>query len=284
MKGILIVGATGAVGSRSLARAKSEGHWVRVLVRKESADRLAVSADDVVIGDATDSATLKGICDGIDAVLSTFGASVDLAAKETRRFRQVDTAGNANLIREAKDAQVPRFVYVGVHSGPGYAHTQYMRAHQDVVDLLASSGLSNTVVRPTGIFSAFAVMVDMARKGQLGMIGGGMARTNPISPGDVAELCIDHLFDGPKEISAGGPDILTRREIAELACEAAGKPPKAMSAPPAVAKAIGKIIGVFNSRRGELIEFLTAVATSDSVGPKVGKERLVDFFATLKSN
>ena len=284
MKRILIAGASGAVGSRALQIAKGQGLWVRVLVRSvESAGKLNAIADEVVIGDVTDAGTLQGIANDVDAVLSSVGASVDLGAKERRRFRDVDTVGNANLIREAKEAGVARFVYVGVHSAPGYAHTAYMRAHEDVVNLLAASALSYTVVRPTGIFSAFAVMVDMARKGRLGMIGDGSARTNPVSPGDVADVCVRYLLEGPKEVSVGGPDILTRREIAELACNAADRPPRVMSAPPFVPKAISKIAGVFNPRIGELLEFLTAVATSDSVAPEAGKEHLADFFAGLRT-
>ncbi len=224
------------------------------------------------------SAGLEGACDSIDTVFSALGASVALNAPESRCYREVDTAANLNLIADARRAGVRRFVYVAAHVGQGYAHTAYIRAHEEVVEALRGSGLSYTVVRPTGIFTALDDLAGMARRGFGVVIGSGEARTNPVHPLDVAELCVDCLNSGPLEISIGGPEILSRRQIVEKAFEAVGRQPRIWSVPAGIMRFGGKVCGLTNPRKAELLEFAAAVSVSDGVAPAAGRRYLLDYF------
>lgn len=109
-----------------------------------------------------------------------------------------------------------RLVYVGVHHAPALRDTAYVDARERVAE--AMRDIDGCVVRATGFFSAYAALAPMAKRGFLVDIGDGSARTNPIDEHDLAEIVVDVALggDGPRDVSAGGPDVLTRREIMEL--------------------------------------------------------------------
>ena len=88
-------------------------------------------------------------------------------------------------------------------------------AHERVV--AAMRDLDGVVVRATGFYSAYAALLPMARRGFLIDIGSGHTRTNPIDERDLAEIVAEELErannvrgEGPREISVGGPEVVTR--------------------------------------------------------------------------
>jgi hypothetical protein len=110
-----------------------------------------------------------------------------------------------------------------------------------------------------------------------------MARTNPVHQTDVAQLLLENLNAGAVEISIGGPDILTRREIVELAFRVVGKHPRIVRVPAAVIRAGAVVAGIMNPRLGELLEFVAAVSTTDGVAPVTGRLRLEDYFRSVRT-
>src|SRR3954452_6066530 len=185
---VLVPGATGNLGRHIVDQLLKRGYHVRVLAR--DARRVpgkVASGCEVFIGDATRPETLNGICRGVDAVVSALGAPISLGlSRRGSSFRDVDYLGNANILKEAEQAGVTRFVYVSVFGEKACGHLEYVRAHEDFVGLLRKSEIPSTVVRPTGFFSAFSEVLKMARKGRLALIGDGMSRTNPVHELDIA--------------------------------------------------------------------------------------------------
>lgn len=272
-KRLLLAGASGAVGSALLPLARESGWWVRTLSRQPRTLR----ADDSRLGDATSPQAVAGTCDGVDVVFSCLGAPIDPAAPEKRSYFDVDLAANRNLLAEARRAGVRRFVYVSVHSEPGYAATGYVRAHETFVEELRQSGLDATVLRPTGLFSAFGALLSFARMGALPVIGNGSAKTNPIDPRDVARAAVERLESGPREIPLGGPEVLTRRQIAETIFRALGRQPRLVRVPAVFLGWTSRAMRNSNPRASALIEFLAAVSTTDCVAPSRGSIRLFDY-------
>ena len=270
---VLIAGATGSVGRELVNLAKAAGHRVTALAR--TATKLQDVADRVIPFDAT-----AGIPElsGHDVVISALGAPISFGHKDRRPFRAVDFAGNLNLLKGAKRGGVQRFIYVSVHVETGYAATSYVLAHEEFVNSLQSSEIENTVVRPTGIFSAFDDLIPMARRGITMVLGDGSARSNPVHPADVAQACLDCIVTGPAELNIGGPDILTRRQIAELAFEAVGKPPRIVKVPASVMDFGAYVVRIANPRVGEMLAFVSRVATVDCIAPQLGKQTLADYF------
>lgn len=278
---LLIAGATGSIGYETLLLARQNGYRIRTFSR--SISRIARLADEVVTGDATRHGAMDGLCKGIETVVSTIGASVSPEHPDRRSFRQIDTAANLRLIEQAIASGVRRFVYVSVHIEPDYAQTAYVRAHEEVVRALQTSGLHYTVVRPTGLFSAMASLLDLARKGLIPRIGAGKARTNPVHQTDVAEVIHQHLANGPGEVTVGGPQTFERTEIAEMAFRAIRRKPRLLPVPAGIMRAAGRLMRLWNPRMGELTEFLTAVSTCDCIAPVRGVRKLEDYFRDVAS-
>jgi uncharacterized protein YbjT (DUF2867 family) len=263
---ILLAGAGGQVGRRVRALLEAQGH-----------DVTAISGRDLTPRDAA-----KGLAQGKDLIVSCAGASVSTNAPDKRPYSLVDTAIHRNLILEAKQSGVKRFVYLGVHTQPHYADCRYIIAHEAVRAMLVDAEMDFTVIRPTGIYSAFADLLPFANKGFLPLVGDGTAKTNPIDPQDVAEVLVANLKEGPKDIPCGGPDVLTRRQINEVIAKAAGKEKVFMpKVPAAIMRLEGKAIGLFHPRMGELLEFFSMVATGDSIAPALGKRSMTSYFEKL---
>lgn len=284
-KRLLIAGASGSVGLATLRAAKEAGYWVRTLSRRmTNYPLLARYANDVVLADATSTLAMQHIFEDVDIVISALGASVSAGAPERRSFKAVDLAANRNLLTLAqKSGRIERFVYVSVHLSPGYTQTAYVQAHEDFVDSLQLAKLKYTIVRPTGIFSAFSEMLAYARFGFLPVVGDGQSKSNPIHEEDVARACLERLTGESCQIDVGGPDIYTRREMAELAFRVQEREPRVWLVNPSLFGWMGRLGGMGSPRKRELFEFLGAVSTTTCVAPLYGEKRLEDYFRSLTS-
>jgi uncharacterized protein YbjT (DUF2867 family) len=281
---LALAGATGALGSRVAVRALDAGMTLRVLAR--DAGRLPPSLRRpgvaVVPGDARDRRVADALVRDADIVFSCAGASVQLGLGHGwRGYRAIDTAANTALIAAARAAGRPRFVYVSVFHTPAMRRLAYVDAHERVAAALGSAGLPHAVVRPTGFHSAIATYVALARRGALPEIGDGSARTNPIADDDLADVCLEAIAsrDPALSIDAGGPDVITRRHIGELAFAALGRPPRFRTVPPWLARVGAGALRPVHPRIAQFASFVAAISTRDLVAPALGHSRLADAFA-----
>ena len=280
---VVVAGATGALGARVARAAAARGWRVRCFVRNP--DRLdpALRAS-VRLGDALDVDLAIDAMRGADAVFSAVGASaLPALGRGWRGYGAVDVAANRALIAAARAAGVGRFVYVSVQHPPAMPRLAYVAAHERVVDELRASPLAWAVVRPTGFFSAVGAYLELARRGAIPEIGDGGARSNPIADDDLADVCVDALADGdPRlEIAAGGPDVLTRRAIGQLAFAALGAPPRFRHVPVGVARIGAALLRPFHPRLAQLTAFVAGLGAHDVVAPVRGRRRLADHFAAI---
>ena len=281
MKRVLVAGATGYLGGFVAREFKARGYFVRALVRSpEKLGLLAGIVDEVVEGEVTRPMTLQGVCDGMDLVFSSVGIT---RQKDGLTFEDVDYQGNLNLLKSALWSKVRKFVYVSVLDGPNLLHLEIVKAHEKFVSALRASGLEYCVIRPTGFFSDMEEYVKMARKGRVYLFGSGNNRINPIHGADLAVICADAGEMDTQEISAGGPEILTHREIARLALEASGKPSRMTSVPLWVMSWVARITKAFDKHQGELLDFLTTSMSMDAVAPRTGTHRLRDHFLEMEA-
>jgi len=279
MARILVAGATGHLGQHIVTELKRQNHWVRALTRNPI--RPFDLADEVVGGNLNRIGTLHAACGDIDIVISAAGSSVapSISKKEPEYFT-VDYWGNRNLLKVAGTSGVKRFIYISVFNTPALQHLDYVRAHTRFADELASSGLSYAIIQPTGFFSAFDAILDLARSGIAPLIGNGQARTNPIHQKDLAKVCIEAIESSNGRISVGGPEVFTRKKIFELAFEALGKKPRFIKVPGMMISAQKRLVSIFDPRLAQLTSFLQAVSEVDVIAPTFGTHRLEDYFAS----
>ena len=264
---VLLAGSGGQVGRRVLVLLREAGYEVRAVTGRDC---------DLTLPNAA-----EGLAEGCDVVISCAGASVSIKAPDKRRYADIDPVIHEALLREALRAKAHRFVYLSVHVEAGYAHTAYVKAHESFVASLRKAPISSTVVRPTGIFSAFEDLLPMARRGVLPLIGTGLARTNPIDPQDVAELMLKYVTAGPADLPCGGPEILTRSQINQILAQVVGRTKVWMPKSPAwLLRMEAKLVSPFHPRMADLMEFYSAVGTTDGIAPALGERRLADYWRT----
>lgn len=282
---ILVAGGSGVVGREAVRELVARGHRVRVLSRASRAGARAGArvpeGVQVIQGDVLRPETLRGACDGAEVVVSAVGGSLDIRKiRERTSYDRVDHLGNRALLEEAERAVVRRFVYVSVFSTPATDGLEYVAAHLRFEDALRASRLERGVVRPTGVFAFFLEVLGLVRKGRAVVLGDGSARTNPVHEADVGRAVADaaESTDRVVEKNVGGPDVLTRREIAEAAFRAVGREPRITSAPPGALRAAAGVFVPFNPRLAALLRFGTEVSLSDCVAPSIGTRRLEEYF------
>ena len=277
MARILVAGATGHLGRHIVSELKRRNHWVRALTRNPL--RPFPEADELVGGDLRLVNTLQGPCGQVDVIISAAGASINpLQKKKEPDFRTIDYQGHRNLLKVAGNSGIRRFIYVSVFSVPEIQNLDYVRAHTHFADALKASGLTYNVIRPTGFFSAFETVLDLAKTGFAPLVGDGSARTNPIHEKDLAEIVVDALDHPNREISVGGPEVLTRREIFDMAFQVLAKKPRYVRIPGAVLSAQSRLTSMFDPRMAQITSFLNKVSQVDVIAPSAGKERLYNYF------
>ncbi len=279
MKRVLVAGATGYLGRFVVRELKSRGYFVRVLARTPGKlDSLKDEIDEIRIGDITNPETLIGICNDIDVVFSSVGITKQ---QDKLTFKDVDYQGNKNLLDIAKQAGVSKFVYVSVLKGPRLRHLDIVKAHEDFVVELKTSGMDYAVLRPTGYFSEMDHIYKMAREGRVCLTGSGKNRINPIHGGDVAVSCVDAIEENLQEIDLGGPETLTWREIAELALVTQNKSVKIISVPIWIMSLVVFVMRLFSRHSAELLSFIITAETREFVGPTAGSLTLGDYYKKL---
>ena len=108
---VLVVGATGFLGTEICRRIAEKGMPLRALVR-ESSDPARVEAlgelgAEILTGDLRDRASLDRACAGAGIVFSTATSII-----REGEISAVDEAGQLNLVDAAREARVERFVYI----------------------------------------------------------------------------------------------------------------------------------------------------------------------------
>jgi uncharacterized protein YbjT (DUF2867 family) len=290
---VLVAGATGYLGKFAVQAFKERGYWVRALTRSE--ERLAEpgpftapgiapdDVDEVFVGELTDPATLDGLMDGIDIVFSSVGIS---RQRDGLTFEQVDYGCNHTLIELAEASGVTTFVYVSMQGAdtPEIAQLAITKAHEKVVAELQASSLDHRIVRPCGYFSDMGALLSMAKKGRVLLVGDGSNQMSPIHGRDLAQVCVDAAEGTATEVEAGGPEVLTQREAAELAFDVVGKKPKIHVVPLWFAGGAAKAIGLLSRQFGDLAEFIVVAGEVDGVGPPLGTTTLRAYFEGLAAD
>lgn len=283
MKKVLIIGSTGYLGKYLVQECKRQGFWVRALARNpQKLDAIKDCVDHLFVGEVTKPETLKGVCDGIDVVISALGVASS-RTNENIPMEDVDYGGNKNVLDRAVAAGVKKFIFVSFIVTPVYEHLEITLIKKRFEKALADSGIDYCIVRPTGFFADMKEFYELARKGKVYLIGHGNYKGNPIHGSDLAQFCIEAINAKEKELSVGGPEIYTYRQTAELAFKILEKPVKITTMPGWPFNLLLKLLKPFLSRRRYIaLQFLFTAMQSDAVAPKYGTHTLENFFRELK--
>jgi uncharacterized protein YbjT (DUF2867 family) len=214
---ILVVGATGMVGSEICQRLAGRGEKVRGLTRvtssTEKVESLRRCGVEICVGDLKDPDSLALACRGVDAVIST--ASSTLSRQAGDSIESVDDEGQLHLVRAAKNAGVSRFVFVSFRA-PASIAFPLAAAKADVEKAIAE--LNFTIIHASFFMEVWlspALGFDYTNA-TARIYGSGTKPVSWVSFRDVAEMCVLALRNPAAErraIAFGGPEMLSPLEV-----------------------------------------------------------------------
>jgi NADH dehydrogenase len=245
---IAIVGATGMLGSEVTRRLVASGRRVRAITR--SAQRAAALADNGVearVADLTDRRSLDAALDGATTV---FAAAHGLLGRGKYRASNVDDTGHRLLIDAAAAHGVDRFVYTSVlGAAPGHP-APFWHTKAAIEEYLIARGLTHVILRPAAFMELHAheLIGKAVLAGKTAVIlGRGEQPLNFVSVQDVATfatMAITKPEIRDVTIEIGGPDNLSRKEVAALYARLSGRPLRVRHVPIGVVRALGSLLGI----------------------------------------
>ncbi len=284
MKKVILFGATGNLGKEIAKELVKQGYDLTIIVRNEAkAALLARYTTKYIVADVCNKATLDQILNNQQIVISALGKSVSPNDKSKPTFREVDYHANANILSEATKAGVKKFIYVSAFHSEKYLHLEYFKVHHDFSELLKTSGIDYTIIKPPAIFSAFIDMIEMAKKGQLVNIGEGDKKTNPIFEGDLAEIIVNTIDKKNSIVEAGGKTIYTRKQLNEIVQNEVDRYKKIRSVPLGLFKIVLPLIKLFSKNTFNKFAFFIEVMQHDTIAPQLGSMNFENY-VTLKVN
>ncbi|BCJ33671.1 3-beta hydroxysteroid dehydrogenase [Actinocatenispora thailandica] len=280
---VLVAGATGYLGRNIAVALHDAGFRVRALARDpRRLDPIRPACDEVFVGAATRPETLAGLCDDVDVVVSSVGLRT-LRGKPTPE--QVDLGANLNILARAREAGVGRFLFVSVlHAAELAERVPILRPREEFTHRLVDSGLTWTVLRPTGAFNDMAEIFRLAARGAGMVFGDGRYRINPVHPRDIGDLVAESIRDSAlvdQEFGFGGPDTYTAAEIVELAQRVLGRRRRPWHLPYWPVEALSAALRPINRNASGFLRFFCESLGRDMVGTPIGQRHLVDYFAAL---
>lgn len=218
---ILVIGATGLLGSEICRRLRERGEQVRALARTTSdaakVQRLKSLGAAVVLGDLKDRPSLDAACRGVSTVITT--ASTTLSRQPDDSIRAVDQDGQLQLVDAARQAGVTQFIYMSF-SGSLEVDCPLRTAKRTIERHLRESGMTYTILRPSFFVEVWlspALGFDFSN-GTARLFGSGQRPISWISLGDVAEFtvrCVGHPAARNAVIELGGPEALSPDQVVQ---------------------------------------------------------------------
>lgn len=243
---ILVVGATGSLGSRVVKKLLKSGEKVRAMTRDRSkADELKARGAQIVLGDLTDPASLEFGLRGAKAVVA---AAHGMLGRGANSSKAIDDEGHRALIDAAKDAGVGHFVYTSVLGASPDHPIDFWRTKAKIERYLQDSGLKNTIVRPTMFMEVYAwelIGKPIAAGKRVMLLGSGSRKLNYVAADDVANAVVLALripeLRG-RTLEVGGPENLTPREVIAIFEKVTGKRAKVSAMPLPVLRVAGTVM------------------------------------------
>jgi uncharacterized protein YbjT (DUF2867 family) len=248
---ILVTGPTGNVGSAVLGNLGTTDVNLRALAHEEAnAQSLKDRGVEAVVGDFLEPETLIPALEGVDTVLLITPIHPE----------QVTQA--SNVIKAAKESgNDPRIVRLSVHQASHGAPSRNSRQHAQIEDVLRSSGLPYTFLRPQSFMqNTLNAAPTVASEGRiyqpfkdakLGMID---AR----DIGGVAAKVLGEQGHEGKVYTLTGPAAISLYDVAEALSEVLGKEVSYINIPLEKAREIMLNMGLSEWRADVLIEYAKA--------------------------
>jgi NADH dehydrogenase len=277
----VVTGAFGYSGKYIAARLLRAGHRVRTLTNAIGRPNPFGDQVEARPFHFTDQAKLVESLRGAAVFYNTYWV----------RFNHGDFSHAAavdntlKLFEASKEAGVGRVVHVSITNPSEASPLEYFRGKALLERVLAESGLSHAILRPTVLFGKEDILINniawcLRWLPVFGVFGDGQYRLQPIYVDDLAELAVKQGREGANAIvDAIGPETFTYRDLVQEIGTIIGKPRPVISVPPSLGYASGWLIGKFTGdvviTREEIKGLMQDLLCTNS--PPAGSTRLTDW-------
>ncbi len=263
---ILIVGASGHLGSAAARRLLEHGKAVRVMTRNPaSVAQLKRLGAEVVSGDLRNPASLRNACQGVEQILACAHA---LNGKGDNNPHTVDDLGNRQLIEAAKATGVKHFIFISIRGASPESRLPFFRIKSAVESSLHASGMPFTILRPTAYMDLWGELIGLPilQQGKATLFGSGNNPINFVAVDDVAAVACAVLEQGRalnQAIEVCGPENLSMNQVAQIFESLAGRPAKIRHVPLLAMRAASTLLQPVNPTLGRLIRNGVFMDTAD---------------------
>ena len=229
---VLVTGGTGFVGREIVRQLRFSGHRVHLLARdpeSPAAQQVAIQySAKVRQGNVIVGSSLRGVCDGMDAVIHLVGI---ISEYDDQTFDHVHGRGTQNMIFAAQDGKVQRFIHMSaLGSGPN-ARSRYHESKWIGEDRVRRSGLAWTVFRPSIIYGPGDSFVNMLAKAMrlspiIPVFGNGQTKLQPVAVKCVATAFVKSLSESRaigESYDLCSPESITFNDLLNQVAVALGK-------------------------------------------------------------
>lgn len=238
---VFVTGGTGFVGGHLVRRLLDDGHAVRMLVRKNSLNKIPREVRERVEwveGDAFDvGALLEGVS-GCDAVINLIGI-IRAYPSQGVTFEKLHFNATKNIADAAREKGVVRFIQMSALGVDWDEKTEYFRTKWKADQYLIDRDFRYTIFRPSVIFGEgdgfVNTLVTLIKQSPVSVVpGDGSYPLQPVFVGDVVAGFSSALSTeeaANKVYTVTGPEAFSYREILEKIADAMDKKRRAMNLP-----------------------------------------------------
>jgi uncharacterized protein YbjT (DUF2867 family) len=292
---VLVVGATGQLGTAVVDRLRAAGQRVRALVRPASPREFESDGVELAFGDLREPESLVAACQGMATVVATANSVVP---RDKGTFAEVEDTGYANLIDACRVENVRRIVFMSVVPTPHDRSVTTFRLKRQIEEKIQGSGLGFSIFRGDFFMDDWFALMGSAiplrgskahtlrrpfwfAKGFLNLAGSsidkrgialvpgdGKARHTPVALDDVAAILSaaavapetgENLIE-----NLGGPEILSWHDIVTIFSRVLGKPLKKIHTPAKVYRVAADVLEALSPPAGNLMAMSWVAAISDT--------------------
>ncbi len=292
---ILVVGATGQLGTAVIDRLHGAGERVRAFVRPGSPREFSPDGIELAFGDLREPESLVAACRGVATVVATANAVVP---RGKGSFAEVEDTGYSNLLDACRAESVRRIVFMSVVETPYDRNVTTFRLKRQIEDRIRGSGLAYAIFRGDFFMDDwFALMgstiplrgapaatlkrpfwfakwfmavagASIDKRGIALVPGDGTTRHTPVALDDVAAI-LSAAAAGPETgekliENLGGPEILSWHDIVNVFSRVLGRPLRMIHTPAKVYRVAADVLETLSPPAGNLMAMSWVSAMCDS--------------------
>jgi len=221
---IAITGGAGFIGRACADEIHRAGHEVVLLGRRKQ----SVFAPDgsqyaFAECDVNNLDDLTRCLAGVDAVVHCVGIILE---PKGVTFESVVAEGTKKLVAACQNAGVKQIVYISALGTRPNAISRYHQTKWIAEEAIRSSGLHYAILRPSIVYGRGDKFINtFIKMPVLVLPGGGKGLFQPVFVKDLAKMAALAVDGSAKDqtVDAGGPAILTYREMMQTALKLKGK-------------------------------------------------------------